>query len=413
MTRRDVQRVRGRTSAENRSVLTLLPSGKGRNDDTEIHEDTEDEQPRRHEDTEQENPNDLCVSVSLWLVDLCVLVLPLWSRGRQTSSWPTERPPQPLPARDIKFPPYELQTLPNGLQVVVVLHHEQPAVTMRLLIRGGHLGGSQRQAWTGTPDRVAARSGSTDQVRAGDERRRRLHRWGDGRGRGHRSDLRAHGRDEDSFDAGLRMLSEMARHPAFAPHEIERQRQQMLSGLRVSLEDPSTSPTRCSIAWCMFHPYGMPETGTPRLSPASPGTICSRSRALLHPNNAILAIVGDITAEKRLRRRRKCSRTDAARPAVPDVHRAAHATRRVIVINKPDRCRPKSGSAIWVFRGGTPTNGREPRDPDSGGEGSNRLHQILRTERGSPTAHSQHGQLKEAGDFVAKPIRDRKPPAKS
>ena len=55
----------------------------------------------------------------------------------QTRNWPTERPPQPLAAREIKFPPYDIQTLPNGLQVVVVLHHEQPAVTMRLLVRNG------------------------------------------------------------------------------------------------------------------------------------------------------------------------------------------------------------------------------------------------------------------------------------
>src|SRR6185295_16716456 len=42
---------------------------------------------------------------------------------------------------------------------------------------------------------------------------------------------------KDSFDAGLRMLSDMARHPGFAPAEIERQRQQMLSGQQVSRED--------------------------------------------------------------------------------------------------------------------------------------------------------------------------------
>ena len=52
-------------------------------------------------------------------------------------SWPSEFPPRPLPARDVKFPPYEMQTLPNGLQVVAVLHHEQPAVSMRLLVRAG------------------------------------------------------------------------------------------------------------------------------------------------------------------------------------------------------------------------------------------------------------------------------------
>ena len=55
----------------------------------------------------------------------------------QSAIWPTERPPQPGPAREITFPPYEVQTLPNGLQVVVVMHHEQPAVTMRLLVRAG------------------------------------------------------------------------------------------------------------------------------------------------------------------------------------------------------------------------------------------------------------------------------------
>ena len=55
----------------------------------------------------------------------------------QVRPWPSERPPRPLAARDVKFPPYQIQTLPNGLQVVAVLHHEQPAVSMRLLIRAG------------------------------------------------------------------------------------------------------------------------------------------------------------------------------------------------------------------------------------------------------------------------------------
>src|SRR4051794_9026843 len=55
----------------------------------------------------------------------------------QTRPWPSEGPPRPLAARAVKFPPYEMQTLPNGLQVVAVLHQEQPAVSMRLLIRTG------------------------------------------------------------------------------------------------------------------------------------------------------------------------------------------------------------------------------------------------------------------------------------
>src|SRR4026207_1261440 len=51
--------------------------------------------------------------------------------------WPAERGPRPLAAREVKFPPYEVRTLPNGMQVIAVLHHEQPAVSMRLLVRTG------------------------------------------------------------------------------------------------------------------------------------------------------------------------------------------------------------------------------------------------------------------------------------
>ena len=56
--------------------------------------------------------------------------------GAQTTSWPTERPPQPLPARDIKFPPYDLQALPNGLQVVAVLQHAIGPLAQHLQLVG-------------------------------------------------------------------------------------------------------------------------------------------------------------------------------------------------------------------------------------------------------------------------------------
>ena len=48
--------------------------------------------------------------------------------------WPTENPPRPLAAHEVQFPPYEIRTLDNGLQVVAVLHHEQPVVSMRMIV---------------------------------------------------------------------------------------------------------------------------------------------------------------------------------------------------------------------------------------------------------------------------------------
>ncbi len=52
-------------------------------------------------------------------------------------SWPSEGPPRPLAAHPVKFPPYEIRTLANGLQVVLVSHHEQPVVSVRMLVRAG------------------------------------------------------------------------------------------------------------------------------------------------------------------------------------------------------------------------------------------------------------------------------------
>ena len=105
---------------------------------------------------------------------------------------------------------------------------------------------------------------------------------------------------KDSFERGMRMLAEMVEHPAFANEEIDRQRQQSLSFLKVSLEDPEF------LANAVFdrlvyglNPYGMPDSGTQ----ATMASITRNDLTAFHdkffvPNNAILAIVGDVTAEE-------------------------------------------------------------------------------------------------------------------
>ena len=73
--------------------------------------------------------------------------------------WPSERPPRSLPARDIKFPPYQIRTLPNGLQVVAVLHHEQPVVSMRMLVGTGSASDPKDKLGLARLARLAPRSG--------------------------------------------------------------------------------------------------------------------------------------------------------------------------------------------------------------------------------------------------------------
>jgi hypothetical protein len=71
------------------------------------------------------------LSVALAVTALC---LHGSAATAQTINWPSEGPPRPLPARAVNFPPYQLQTRPTACRSWS-LHHEQPAVSMRLLIR--------------------------------------------------------------------------------------------------------------------------------------------------------------------------------------------------------------------------------------------------------------------------------------
>jgi zinc protease len=324
----------------------------------------------------------------------------------QSTNWPSERPPQPGPARDIKFPPYEIQTLPNGLQVVVVMHHEQPAVTMRLLIRAGT--SSDPREKLGLAHLAASLLDQGTKTMSAEEMNDAVDFIGGAMGAGAGTDLTFLNMVvmKDSFDTGLKMLSEMARQPAFAPEEIERQRQQMLSGQKVSLEDPGYIANSVFDRLVYgFHPYGMPENGTPQtLARLTRDDLVAFHTRFFLPNNAILAIVGDVTAPEAFAAAKKIFGDWQKRdlPAQTFVG-PPDPTRRVIVVNKPDAVQTE----VRVGHIGIPRT-----HPDYmavnlairilGGEGSNRLHQVLRTERGlTYGAQANMDTLKESGDFEA------------
>jgi len=328
------------------------------------------------------------------------------SAAAQSRPWPIERPPQPLPAREIKFPPYEIQTLPNGLQVVAVLHHEQPAVTMRLLVRSGT--SSDPKDKLGLAHLAASLLDQGTKTKSAEQMNDAVDYIGGAMGAGAGTDLTFVNMVvmKDSFDAGMRMLSEMTRQPGFAAAEIERQRQQMLSGQQVSREDPEYIANSVFDRLVYgFHPYGMPANGTPQTIAGltREDLVAFHSRYFV-PNNTILAIVGDVTAEEAFAAAKKVF-GDWAKKDLPaqTFIEPPDPTRRVIVVNKPDSVQTE----IRVGHLGIPRS-----HPDYmavnlairilGGEGSNRLHQVLRTERAlTYGAQANMDTLKQTGDFEA------------
>ena len=123
---------------------------------------------------------------------------------------------------------------------------------------------------------------------------------------------------KDSFGVAMDLLSDVVRNPAFAAEEIERQKQQTMSSLQVSAEDPDyVAGALFDRLVYGFHPVRPARTAArrrrwPRITRADLQAYHQRNFV---PNNMILAIVGDITSEEAIRRRRTRVRRVASRRA--------------------------------------------------------------------------------------------------
>ncbi len=323
----------------------------------------------------------------------------------QVQNWPSEDPPQPLEAREVTFPPYEVRTLENGLQIIVVQHHEQPAVSLRLLIRAG-----AAQDPTDKPGVAALVASLLDQgttKKGAREIADTIDTIGGALGAGAGTDLSFVNVIvmNDSLALGFDLLADVVRRPAFAPDEIERQRQQTLSSLQVSTEDPEyVANTVIDRLIYGFHPYGRPTSGTPE-------SIASIARADLKafhdtffaPNNCVLAVVGDVDADAAFPGIQRAF-GDWARREIPESANdgVPGPTRRVVVVDRP-------GAVQTEIRVGHVAIPR--KHPDFlalnmaakilGGEGANRLHGVLRTQRGlTYGASADLDSLKQSGGLV-------------
>ncbi len=258
----------------------------------------------------------------------------------QVTSWPTERPPLALPARDVKFPPYEMRTLANGLQIVVVQHHEQPVVTLRLLVRAGASSDPDNKQGTAVLTAALLDQGTT--TRSAAQIADTIDTVGGGLGTGAGTDLSFANVlvMKDSLGLGFELLSDVARNPAFSPEELERQRQQALSGLKVSYEDPDyVAGLVFDRLVYGFHPYGMPNNGTlESLQSITVDDLRAFHHAHVHAEQ--------LDTRRRWRHRTGrgvCGRRTRARQTGSDERVAPvpqanppDPTRRVVVINKPD-----------------------------------------------------------------------------
>lgn len=241
---------------------------------------------------------------------------PATSRGQSEAS---DRPPQKasgivppgvklaaqMPAagapRPFEFPKAASKTLTNGLRVFVVTDHREPAVAARLvLLSAGSIkdpssmpGVAQMTAallTQGTEKRSAREIAETIDFLGGT-----LQATADRDGTTITLDV-----VKKDLGTGMDLMSDAVLHPAFAPDELDRQRQQVLSSLQVQYADPNYLATLV-FARVLYgnSAYGLPEAGTPRsVQEFRRDDFVKFHDANYAPNGALLAFAGDITPDE-------------------------------------------------------------------------------------------------------------------
>jgi zinc protease len=315
-------------------------------------------------------------------------------------------PPITEPVSPVLPKPVE-RTLANGLRVIVSRSSDLPLVTADLTVKTG--------AWA-DPQGLAGAAGMTagmltegTKTRSAQQIASQVEALGATLDAG--SSLEASSVTlnvmPDKLDRAMTIMADVARNPAFAAEELERQRQQALDGLQVAYQEPG-QVAGFAAAPVVFGgtPFGHVTGGTPAsIARIKPADLAAIHGAWYRPDNAILVLTGDITPEQGFALAERAF-GDWARPATPLA--AAPTVRpqgrpRAVAIDLPGT----GQAAVTVVK---PAIARA--DPDYypaivantvlGGGYSARLNQEIRIKRGlSYGASSRLSTSRTTGSFRA------------
>ncbi|MBN1447276.1 MAG: insulinase family protein [Bacteroidetes bacterium] len=227
-----------------------------------------------------------------------MLALLLVLAGKQAAAQiDRSTPPAPGPAPTVSFPEFHETQLDNGLKVFVISNHAQPVVTFRLLFRtGSEYDGEKSGIAEFTTDLLT--SGTTS--RSSLEFAQEADFLGLSLGAGAADDqmsvsgsgLKKH------MDKLLALMTDALYNASFPQDELDKLKKQTLSGLKTIHKDPDAVMGRLQITvGYNVHPYAAFQTAED-VEAITRQDLVSFHRNYFIPNNASLAVVGDVTVEE-------------------------------------------------------------------------------------------------------------------
>ncbi|HVZ77237.1 MAG TPA: pitrilysin family protein, partial [Gemmatimonadaceae bacterium] len=334
------------------------------------------------------------------------VVMPLVPAAAQGTD--LTKPPKLGPPPALSLPPVVTRRLPNGLQVLIIEHHELPLLDAVLVVKtGGEANPAGRPGVANMTARLLDEGTTTRSSLEIADQEAYLGISIDASSGWDASRVALH-TPTAQLDSALALFADVVLHPSFPAREFDRVQQEALTEL---MQIPDRGPTIASRAFARIlfgaaHPYGQPLSGTE----ASVRSMTRDELAAFHatyfrPNNATLILVGDVRPDDIMARVTRLfgawAAGDVPQHPVPGVQ--ARAATRVYLIDKP-------GAAQSSFRIGSVSAPRSTPDYFAiqvmntilGGAFTSRLNENLRETHGYTYGAGSGFDMRRApGPFVA------------
>jgi zinc protease len=247
--------------------------------------------------------------------------------------------PALTPARPVIWPPRVHRTLSNGLEVVLVESHTIPKFTGELFFRSGNAVAAAKSPGLADMTATVARTGTTE--RTSREIEEDLRRMGSDLSSGAGADtsvISFAGLVDFSNDL-LGLVSELAQQASFPADEFERERRQLIEGLRIERTTPGfLAGERLRRVLFGTHPYGTISPTEEQVTNYRVEQLKEFYQEYYRPGNALLVMVGDFSPRTMLAQIEKAFGSWSSGPvqAAPDPALPEVQGRRVYLVHLPE-----------------------------------------------------------------------------
>ena len=213
-----------------------------------------------------------------------------------------DRAKVPAPAATPRMPEPDVRrrTLPNGLELWTVTQRGLPIVNAVLVVRAG---AANDGAAAGLADVTAGLLDEGSTTRTGPAFARAVESMGISLSASAGIDRTTVSLQAltSTADSAFGLLGELVTRPTFPNDEVERDRKLRLTALRARRDQPTVVATRVfnAVVYGEDAPYGHPGDGTPAsLAALTRADITAFYQEYFRPANAVLVVVGDLTADQ-------------------------------------------------------------------------------------------------------------------